>query len=143
MGIIDKIEQTLKASNFTCPRRAEIGQQRKMDQDHWRKPHLAMSGATRPVRTCSYCGSMHPGVLLADLEAADGWVQLGPTDKTYKVYIGSADTYMEAKFYFQHFDEEQQMKFIELMNARPRPFTIGYPGHFHPLPFFVTTAKES
>lgn len=35
--------------------------------------------------TCDYCGSLDPDVLMAGLEA--GTVELGPTDKNYKVYV--------------------------------------------------------
>ena len=35
--------------------------------------------------SCSYCGSLNPDILMARIEAGD--VELGPTDKSYKVYI--------------------------------------------------------
>lgn len=112
--------------------------------------------------TCSFCGSLNPATLLARLEAGD--VELGPTDKSYKVYVrnkGGAEfkqTYRDCgneakctgpddcthwvtretdstKFYFQHFDEAQQNRFIELYNEKR--LQIGYPGHFYVRPYFT------
>jgi len=40
----------------------------------------------------------------------------------------------ETKFYFQHLDEEQKQRFIELHNEGK--LKIGMPGHFYALPFF-------
>lgn len=57
-----------------CPRKAEatMGVQRE-HKTHW-----------RPDGTCSYCGSISPDMLFAAIEAG---AQLGPTDKSYKVYV--------------------------------------------------------
>lgn len=54
-----------------CPRIAEDG--RPPLDSHW-----------RPDGTCSYCGSISPAVLFKAI--ADG-CELGPTDKSYKVYV--------------------------------------------------------
>jgi hypothetical protein len=35
--------------------------------------------------TCSYCGSLNPDVLMSRIEAGD--VEVGPTDKDYKIYL--------------------------------------------------------
>jgi hypothetical protein len=35
--------------------------------------------------TCSYCGSLNPETFMARLEAGD--MEVGPTDKSYKVYL--------------------------------------------------------
>lgn len=35
--------------------------------------------------SCSWCGSLHPDIFMARCEAGD--VKLGPTDKSYKVYV--------------------------------------------------------
>lgn len=99
-----------------CPRRFEIGQSGD-GEDTWRADN-----------TCSYCGSMNPDVFMQKAEAG---VELGPTDKDYKVYVDG----MNGKFYFQHLSEEQMKKFVELLNAKT--LKIGYPGHFYTTPFFI------
>lgn len=35
--------------------------------------------------TCSYCGSLNPDTLMERLEAGD--IEVGPTDKSYKIYV--------------------------------------------------------
>lgn len=60
---------------FTCGRRA-FGQD---NLDRWTDDKL-----------CSYCGSMHPDVVMKGIE--NGRLSLGPTDKSYKVYINEAVT---------------------------------------------------
>lgn len=40
------------------------------------------------IRACSYCGSVHPDDFFAALGAGN---EVGPTDKSYKVYIKIAD----------------------------------------------------
>lgn len=70
------------SEKFTCPRRAESGLHLEnspfkiagADKDEWRKDG-----------TCSYCGSMNQDKFMEYLEA--GSVTLGPTDKSYKVYV--------------------------------------------------------
>jgi hypothetical protein len=142
-----------------CPRRSEsgLGSVFKVGKDD----------VYREDNTCSWCGSLNPATLMERIEA--GTVQLGPTDKSYKVYVHNAggeafkQTYrdcpadserhmpeecthwvtremQQTKFYFQHFSEEQKMRFIELLNERK--LTLGYPGRFYVLPFFVCK-KES
>jgi len=69
-------------SKFTCPRRIEDG----MDRDD---SPLRYSGSNqdtyREDNTCSYCGSFNPDTFMERIEAGD--VELGPTDKGYKVYL--------------------------------------------------------
>lgn len=85
------------------------------------------------ARRCSFCGSLHPDDFME--RAKDGW-QIGPTDKSYKAYLGSPDGGShESKFYFQHLSAEQRTEFVQLLNAKT--LNIGYPGHFYTLPFFV------
>lgn len=124
-------------------------------------PGLAGLDTWEADDTCSYCGSLNPEVLMARLEAGD--VELGPTDKNYKVYVHNKSgaqfkqTYRncpsdssctgprdcthwvtreveQTKFYFQHFSVEQQLRFIEMLNAGR--IALGYPGYFYNLPFF-------
>lgn len=100
---------------------------------------------------------------MARLEAGD--VELGPTDKSYKVYVrnkgganfkqtsrncpkdatctGPADcTHWttremdQTKFYFQHLSSDQCRRFVELLNVLKLKF--GYPGHFYVTPFFIS-----
>lgn len=91
--------------------------------------------------TCSYCGSMHPDVFMTRLEGGD--IELGPTDKSYKIYVtnkgGRSLPY--TKFYFQHLSNNQRLQFIQLLNGKK--VHIGYPGHFYTTPFFITYAKPT
>lgn len=124
------------------------------------KPPFNGEATWREDGTCSFCGSLNPDEFMRRLEAGD--VEVGPTDKSYKVYVknvGGAQfkqTYRDCpsdapkhgpddcthwvtrevgdtKFYFQHLSPEQQ-RFIELYNERR--MRIGYPGHFYVTPFF-------
>ena len=91
-------------------------------------------------RCCSYCGSMHPEDFLQAIET--GW-EVGPTDKNYKVYVTekvgpgtfSKQSGRHHKFYFQHLDQAQQARFVELFNAKK--MRIGCPGHFYAPPYFM------
>lgn len=107
-------------NTHNCPRRSEtFGLLRPAHNgvnDHWRADG-----------TCSYCGSLSPERFL---ELAESGVELGPTDKNYKVYVGTNE-----KFYFKHLSEEQMLKFIDLSNSRK--LKLGYPGRFYVLPFFM------
>jgi len=102
----------------SCPRRAMSG------DDVWRSDH-----------TCSYCGSFNPTALMARLE--EETVELGPTDKNYKLYLDAKpDTPpVPLKFYFQHFSEAQKRRFVELLNLKKLHF--GYPGYLYTTPFFI------
>lgn len=111
--------------------------------------------------TCSYCGSLHPDILMARIEV--GTVTLDPTDKSYKLYVhneggeafkqsfrgedcpGGGDPTKwvwttrdqeQCKFYFQHFSPEQRKRFIVLLNEKK--LKLNHPGYFYQLPFFVT-----
>ena len=82
---------------------------------------------------CDFCGSMNPDEFMRLVR--EGF-QVGPTDKSYKVYVQSPDgTGREGKFYFQHLTIDQRVEFVELLNNRE--INIGYPGHFYTRPFFV------
>lgn len=107
---------------FFCPRRGESPVTRgyKPDGDEWRVD-------AEGVRRCSWCGSMDPDEFMAKAQAL---VELGPTDKSCKVYVGA-----NLKFYFQHLTEEQRREFLALYNAGK--LKLGYPGDFYVLPFFM------
>lgn len=99
-----------------CPRRDEVpALPFQENEDQWRE-----NG------TCSFCGSMCPGTFMDDIKAG---AELGPTDKSYKVYMPNG------KFYFQHLSPEQQQEFVQLLNTKQ--LKIGMPGHFYVLPFFI------
>lgn len=109
-----------------CPRRDELGAANTVfklpESDTW-----SSDGA------CSYCGSMNPDTFMQHLEDED--IELGPTDKSYKVYVEGAGK--NSKFYFQHLSKPQKLRFVELLNEKK--LKIGYPGHFYVNPFFMTT----
>lgn len=66
--------------------------------DHWRTGGgLVTQGAVGV--SCSYCGSLHPDVLMDKLRA--GWTLEG-TDKSYKWYLADLDGRTVAKFYTVH-----------------------------------------
>lgn len=89
-------------------------------EDHWRENN-----------TCSYCGSANPDLFMYLIR--NGIVELGPTDKNYKVYLKGEG--VPIKFYFQHLSQEQQKEFVDMLNEKR--LKIGYPGHFYVLPFFI------
>lgn len=139
-------------ADHCCPRGAESG-----------RPGIA---CWQDDESCSYCGSLNPDVFMERLEAGD--VTLGPTDKSYKVYVhanegapvfkstfrdnncpgGSDPTKWvwttretrDCKFYFQHLTVEQQKRFLELLNEKK--LKISEPGRFYRLPFFITTGPQ-
>ena len=111
---------------------------------------------------CSFCGSLNPATLMARLEAGD--VELGPSDKNYKVYVRNRGGAMfkqhyrdcprdsephmpevcthwvtreidQTKFYFQHLSPEQQQRFVEIYNDRRIHFSVVI--DFHVLPYFM------
>lgn len=78
-----------KPGGETCPRRIEEPGpwEHAIGLDSWRPPrNNDMLGGH--VRTCSFCGSMHPDDLMEGLRS--GGLLLGPTDKDYKVYVHEA-----------------------------------------------------
>lgn len=110
----------------TCPRRMdEIGPwEHKEGLDTWREDG-----------TCSFCGSLNPNIVLQRIEQG---VAVVPTDKNYKGYLGHSG---HEKFYFQHFNPEQQDRFIELYNSRQMKLEV--PGYFYVAPFFMQFKKKS
>jgi len=118
---------------YICPRRYDsLGEPRAGDvaSDTWHMnsiEHPDSTGAGQ--RACSYCGSMHPDDLFEAITRGD---EIGPTDKDYKIYVGHGPGH---KFYFQHLDYAQKLRFIDLLNDHK--IEIGYPGHFYIKPFFI------
>jgi hypothetical protein len=92
-------------------------------EDHW-----------RDNGTCSYCGSITPK---AFFEAIQEGKEIEPTDKSYKVYV---KTTQFAKFYFQHLSNEDQDKFIKLVNDKQ--IKIGFPGYFYTTPYFCQKIEK-
>ena len=84
-----------------------------------------------PKLGCSFCGSISPDEVF---KAIDDEVNLSPTDKDYKVYVGGR------KFYFQHFNEAERDRFVKLLNAGKIKFE--YPGRFYVLPFFIARVTD-
>jgi hypothetical protein len=113
---------------------------------------------------CSWCGSLNPDIFMELLESEI--VVIEPTDKNYKVYVRTEDgsklfkmmhsgqidpganredpanwtwTIDErnhTKFYFQHLDEAQKIRFVELLNLKKLRFD--YPGFFYRIPYFIS-----
>ena len=62
---------------------------------------------------CSHCCSMHPEKFL---EMARDGMELGATDKGYKVYVHTPGVFN--KFYFYHLSVDQMKEFVQLHNDR-------------------------
>ena len=110
-------------SKHTCPRRNEGYGYGHENEDTWRPSHLDAGG-----RVCSFCGGLHPAEFIERVERGE---QLIPTDKNYKAYIGPDNQ----KVYFQHLDQAQRDRLIELHNAGKISFD--YPGYWYRLPYFA------
>lgn len=115
---------------FVCGRRGdhffgEIDKTGITPTDTWRPPRNRGAGLGDDLRSCSYCGSMHPDDVFVVIEAGG---KFDGTDKNYKAYVGSG------KFYFQHFSVPEQLRFIELVNA-------GKVKGLYVTPFFMTRSK--
>lgn len=115
----------------TCPRRtgpesdAFGGWDRETSLDKW---HVTHNSRATAQRTCSFCGSLHPDDFMEQVRSG---VEIGPTDKSYKAYVGGSGG---AKFYYQHLSVDQRQEFVRLLNDGT--MHVGYPGHFYRLPFF-------
>ncbi len=135
-------------TEFDCPRAVE-------------SPFKFGKARWRDDGTCSYCGSLSEDRFF---EAIAAGAVIGPTDKSYKVYLrgdGFTQTYRncprdsdckgpdtcthwvtrpisQVKFYFQHLSDEGQHKFIDLYNKKEPK--LGYPGRFYVTSFFCSGA---
>jgi hypothetical protein len=76
---------------------------------------------------------MPPDEFMALVEG--GQVELGTTDKSYKVYVKNSTSGKTSKFYFQHLSIEQRKRFVEFMNEKRLRFEGGI--GFYVRPFFV------
>ena len=156
MGMPGAFAAEQASVSMRCPRRDEVEVSPFAGpQDHYQ------AGA------CSYCGSLDPATFMSRLEA--GTIQLGSTDKSYKVYAHNSggepflQTYRNcpraqpcqgpdqcshwvtreidvAKFYFQHLDQNQRGRFVELLNANRANFVRGL--GFYVQPFFCKAGEK-
>lgn len=131
---------------FTCPRRSENGMDRTdgpfvgagTNLDTWERRSGMAGSPLLPL--CSYCGSLNPADLMDGLQRQR--YILGPTDKSYKIYIHENDgSFMRegdlqfpdgktiAKFYTKHLSNDQAWMFHMLWQAGHLQFS--YPGHFY------------
>lgn len=58
-----------------------------------------------------------------------------------KNWIWTTEERNETKFYFQHLNEDQKKRFIELLNEKK--IKLNEPGYFYRLPFFCTPVANS
>lgn len=107
-----------------CPTREDLG----LSADVFKLPSEDSWIDRDGVRHCSFCGSLHPDDFMAAIERGE---EATPTDKCYKVYLRSA----RGKFYWLHLTDEQQKKFIKLLNHNQ--VNIAFPGRFYVLPLFM------
>lgn len=119
---------------FACPRRREMGalvHSGYPDTDRW------VEEADGNYRTCSWCGSMHPAELVNAIKAN---VEIGPTDKSYKLYVAYPSADRTLKFYTQHFEGTAYGdEFYDLWSAKQ--INWGYPGHPYVM-LYVPSAPE-
>lgn len=108
-------------TKHTCGRRKEnFIHGDKEDEDYY-----------RPDGTCSYCGSLSGDSLMAMLEA--GEAELGPTDKSYKVYVnhdninkGKLKIVGSANFDGDHGDGWVKVtEGMKLPTDRPQDYKVG------------------
>ncbi len=74
----------------------------ELKSDYWR-------GGTANIRTCSYCGGLHPMDVIKIIKE-EGFGVIGQTDKNYKWYINSKNGHLK---YYRHHDTQE---FIESYN---------------------------
>jgi hypothetical protein len=88
-----------------------------------------------PNQTCSWCGSLSGEEFMRRVE--EGTLQMSGTDKNYKIYIRATEgsPNLPVKFYFQHLDEDQMKRFVDLYNQKKLKF---YDGGLYVSPFFMT-----
>jgi hypothetical protein len=140
-------------TEYTCPRRGDSLFARSSCPDTWRDDD-----------TCSWCGSVNPDILMRRLAAGD--VEVGPTDKSYKIYlrnVGGApfkqtfrNCYAEGEkptctgpedctHWVTREIGETKFYFQHLSAEQQAAFIelynskrmkIGFPGHFYVRPFF-------
>lgn len=147
--ILDAIERATKPEpetkeppkdGFTCGRRVAMG------LDDTDSPFV-MAGQNIDTwgddGTCSFCGSLKPEVVLNHIDAGD--VEIGATDKNYKIYVGGAG--LSGKFYFHHFYNyndgkpgqliiEFANRFMKAWKEKRLKFQGGY--EFYVKPMFLT-----
>lgn len=113
---------------FVCPRQSSAGPEAFWSRD----------------QTCSCCGSLSEDFLLGRLDTAT--IVLGPTDKSYKVYVENSggdpiSVRGAAKFYFQHLSQEGREHFVALHNqgvSGERASMWQHPPYV--MPFFMCNA---
>lgn len=77
----------MSLSEHLCPRRAESGINFP-GPDRW-ETGRGIVGQDKVGLSCSYCGSLHPDRFMELVR--EGWI-VGPTDKSYKVYLNAPVT---------------------------------------------------
>lgn len=119
---------------ITCPRRMEeFG---PWEDTEGLDQYEHGGGLVTQARSCSFCGSLPPDDFMAMVRSG---VTVDPTDKDYKAYIGPEQD--KAKFYYQHLNDAQRREFVELLNGGR--ISLGYPGRFYVLPFFIQRESAS
>lgn len=117
-----------------CPRREENGM---MPGPNGEPPRVfPEEDEWRSDRTCSYCGSLSPEAVF---EAVEEGITIGPTDKSYKIYL-TDDRGSQKKAYFQHFSLEDRKRFLDLLNGGD--LKLGHPGRFYVLPYFIKVGAD-
>lgn len=118
-------------TNHTCPRRIENGTHLADSPLRGSGPNLDTYESGRGLvgqgSGCSYCGSMSPDEFM---QAVRDGKEIGPTDKSYKLYVDSHS----GKFYTQHLSEEQGWEFDKLW--KEGKVVWGYP-HQPYVPLFI------
>ena len=129
----ERLAAIAAGETFRCPRVEE-------SSPVFHTYQLGLAAFWQHDKTCSYCGSLAPAEFFA---AIDAGVELGPTGKSYKVYLRgehAPPVRGAPKFYFQHLSDEERQRFVDLVNAKK--LNIGDPGYFHTLPFFMVALED-
>lgn len=119
------------AKGHVCGRRFDLFRPRGDEDasDFWH--------GARGHRACSYCGSMNPDDFFKSID--DGsCTKITGTDKNYKIYVDVSGKHL--KLYYQHFDADQQQRFIDLYNEKKLPLEATF-GLYVP-PYFATRASS-
>lgn len=110
-----------RRERHTCPRRAE----NPWSHDENRDTYAPRHGLVSQPRGCTYCGSLPPDDFM---EAVRRGAEVGPTDKSYKLYVtlSTVGSTRDAKFYTPHLSPAQSREFYDLWRAGQVRW--GYPG---------------
>ena len=128
MSSVDVSEIVRVEGGFVCPRRTADGNTSKIGEPpHFYDTRHGLVGSE--LKCCTYCGSMSPEDFVI---AAKSGASIGPTDKSYKLYINPGGSWTEkGKFYTHHFLLRSDLAVEFRRMVLDHEVNIGYPGYFY------------